>query len=82
MEGPLGNGSACYDAGMDGVSQELIAIVLVGIGLAGLILHLGKRIERIDPRLLVVMKELARTSGRLEGLGLAGRAEPSPGTGH
>ena len=66
---------------MDGLSQELIAIVLVGIGLAGLILHLGKRIDRIDARLLAVEKEQARTSGLLEGLGLTGRAEPHLGTG-
>ena len=66
---------------MDGLSQELIAIVLVGIGLAGLILHLGKRIDRLDVRLLAVGKEQARTSGLLEGLGLTGRAEPNHGSG-
>ena len=63
------------------LSQELIAIVLVSIGLAGLILHLGKRIDRLDVRLLAVENEQARTSGLLEGLGLTGRAEPSPGHG-
>ena len=73
--------TACYDPWMDGLSQELIAIVLVGIGLAGLILHLGRRIDRIDARLLAVEKEQARTSGLLEGLGLTGRAEPNLGTG-
>ena len=66
---------------MDGLSQELIAIVLVGIGLAGFILHLGKRIDRLDVHLLAVEKEQARTSGLLEGLGLTGRTEPSPGPG-
>ena len=66
---------------MADLSQELIAIVLVGIGLAGLILHLGKRIDRLDVRLLAVEKEQARTSGLLEVLGLTGRAEPSPGHG-
>ena len=66
---------------MDGLSQELIAIVLVGIGLAGLNLHPGKRIDRLDVRLLVDEKGQARTSGLLEGLGLTGRAEPSPGPG-
>ena len=66
---------------MDGPSRELIAIVLVGIGLAGLILHLGKRIDRVDARLLAVEKEQARTSGLLVGLGLTGRAEPHLGTG-
>ena len=76
-----GNGATCYDRRMAGLSQELIAIVLVGIGLAGLILHLGKRIDRLDVRLLAVEKEQARTFGLLEGLGLTGRAEPSPGHG-
>ena len=66
---------------MVNLSQELIAIVLVGIGLAGLILHLGKRIDRLDVRLLAVENEQARTSGLLEGLGLTGRAEPSSGHG-
>lgn len=67
---------------MAGVSEELIAIVLVGGGLAGPILDLGKRIDRIDSRLLAVGKEQARTSGLLEGLGLTGRAEPRPGPGN
>lgn len=67
---------------MDGLSRELIAIVLAGIGLAGLIPHLGKRIDRIDARLLAVEKEQARTSELLEGLGLSGRAEPNFGSGN
>ena len=66
---------------MDGLSRELIAIVLVGIGLAGLIVHLGRRIARIDARLPAVEREQARTSRRLEGPGLTGRAEPGLGTG-
>ena len=55
------------------LSQEIIAVVIVGIGLAGLILQLGRRLEqridRIDARLLAVEKEQARTSGLLEGFG-------------
>ena len=66
---------------MDGPSQELVAIVPVGVGLAGLIVHPGRRIDRIDARLLAVETEQARTSGRLEGLGLTGRTEPNPGAG-
>lgn len=66
---------------MDGLSRELIAIVPVGVGLAGLVLRPGKRIARIDSCLLAVEKEQAHTSGLPEGLGLTGRVEPSPGTG-
>ena len=33
---------------------------------------------RLEDRILAVEKEQARTSGRLEGLGLTGRANPDP----
>ena len=63
------------------MSPETIAIIStvvgVGIALAGLLMHLGGRITRVEDRLGSVERELARTSGLLEGLGLTGRAEPA-----
>ena len=64
---------------MIGLPRELIATALAGVGPAGLILRLGTRVDRIDSRLLAVETEQARTYGLPECLGLAGRAEPSPG---
>ena len=70
--------SACYSAFM---SPELITIliaILAGwISLAGLVLRLGGRIDRMEIRLAAVEKETARIGGLLEGLGLTGRL-PAP----
>ena len=57
----------------------LIAILAGWISLAGLVLRLGGRIDRMEIRLAAVEKETARIGGLLEGLGLTGRlraAEP------
>ena len=50
-----------------------IAIVAGWISLAGLVLRLGGRIDRVESRLAAVEKETARIGGLLEGLGLTGR---------
>lgn len=52
------------------ISPELVAILLVGAALAGLVLN-GQ--NRIEDRLSVVEKAQAHTSGLLEGLGLTGQ---------
>lgn len=68
----------CY---IEPMSAELIAIliaILAGwISLAGLVLRLGGRIDRMEARLAAVAKETARIGGLLEGLGLTGRMQPS-----
>ena len=70
--------SQCYSVNM---SPDLIAIliaILAGwISLAGLVLRLGGRIDRMEARLAAVEKETARIGGPLEGLGLTGRVQPS-----
>lgn len=66
---------------MKSISAELIAILAVGITLAGLILVGQHRLEdrllagqhRLEDRLLSVEKEQARTRGLLEGIGLTGQ---------
>ena len=57
------------------MSPELIAILAGWISLAGLMLRLGGRIDRVEARLAAVEKETARIGGLLEGLGLVGRAQ-------
>lgn len=57
----------------------LIAILAGWISLAGLVLRLGGRIDRMEIRLAAVEKETARIGGLLEGLGPTERlraAEP------
>lgn len=58
------------------IGSSVGSILLVGLALAGLLMHLAARVTRIETRLLAVEKEQARTSGLLEGLGLTGRAAP------
>ena len=66
---------------MKHISAELIAILAVGVTLAGLILVGQHRLEdrllagqhRLEDRLLAVEKEQARMLGLLEGIGLAGQ---------
>ena len=55
----------------------LIAILAGWISVAGLVLRLGGRIDRMEIRLAAVEKETARIGGLLEGLGLTGRL-PAP----
>ena len=59
------------------MSPELIAILAGWISLAGLVLRLSGRIDRVEARLAAVEKETARIGGLLEGLGLTGRVHPS-----
>ena len=70
--------SPCYSVNM---SPDLIAILIAILGgwisLAGLVLRLGSRIDRMEARLAAVEKETARIGGLLEGLDLTGRAQPS-----
>ena len=65
-------GSPCYSRSM---TLELIAILAGWISLAGLMLRLGGRIDRVEARLAAVEKETARIGGLLEGLGLTGRVQ-------
>ena len=51
----------------------LVAIVAGWISLAGLVLRLGGRIDRVELRLAAVEKGTARVGGLLEGLALAQR---------
>ena len=60
------------------ITPEIIAIVAVGVALAGLVIR-GQ--HRLEDRLLAVEKEQARTSGMLEGLGITGRATQTPNHG-
>ena len=60
----------CYSGSM---SPELIAILAGWISLAGLVLRLSGRIDRIEARLTAVERQTARIGGLLEGLGLTGR---------
>ena len=46
------------------------------IPVAGLLLRLSGRIERVEARLDAVEKETARIGGLLEDLGLTGRMQP------
>ena len=70
--------------------EQLYAIIgssvgftlIVGIALAGLLIHLAGRITRVETRLLAVEKEQARTSGLLEVLGLTGRIDPATNAGN
>ena len=57
------------------MTLELIAILAGWISLAGLMLRLGGRIDRVEARLTAVEKETARIGGLLEGLGLTGRVQ-------
>ena len=57
------------------MSPELIAILAGWVSLAGLVLRLGGRIDRVETRLAAVEKETARIGELLEGLGLTGRAQ-------
>lgn len=63
---------------MTWITPEIIAIVAVGVALAGLVIR-GQ--HRLEDRLLAVEKEQARTSGLLEGLGITGRAAQTPNHG-
>ncbi len=49
------------------MSQELIAIIIAAIGLAGLILRQGQRIDRLDEHLADVRERMARIEGLIEG---------------
>ena len=60
----------CYSGSM---SPELIAILAGWISLAGLVLRLSGRIDRLEARLTAVERQTARIGGLLEGLGLTGR---------
>jgi len=60
------------------ITPEIIAIVAVGVALAGLVIR-GQ--HRLEDRLLAVEKEQARTSGLLEGLGITGRTAQTPNPG-
>ena len=64
--------SPCYIGTM---SPELIAILAGWISVAGLVLRLSGRIDRVEARLAAVEKETARIGGLLEGLGLTGRMQ-------
>ena len=57
------------------MTPELIAVLAGWISLAGLMLRLGGRIDRVEARLAAVEKETARIGGLLEGLGLTGRVQ-------
>ena len=57
------------------ITPEIIAIVAVGVALAGLVIR-GQ--HRLEDRLLAVEKEQARTSGLLEGLGITSRIAQPP----
>ena len=59
------------------MSPELIAILAGWISLAGLVLRLSGRLDRVEARLAAVEKETARIGGLLEGLGLTGRMQPA-----
>ena len=63
---------------MTWITPEIIAIVAVGVALAGLVI---RRQHRLEDRLLAVEKEQARTSGLLKGLGINGRAAHTPDRG-
>ena len=52
---------------------ELIAIIACWITLAGLVLRLSGRIDRVEARVTAVEKEYARIGGLLKGLELTGR---------
>ena len=64
--------SPCYIGAM---SPELIAILAGWISVAGLVLRLSGRIDRVEARFAAVEKETARIGGLLEGLGLTGRMQ-------
>ena len=55
------------------MSLELIAIIACWVSLAGLVLRLGGRIDRVEVRVAAVEKENARIGGLLKGLELTGR---------
>ena len=55
---------------MESNTEIILAIVAVGLALAGLILTTS---GRLGARLTAVEKETARMAGLLEGLGLTGR---------
>ena len=57
------------------MSPELIAILAGWIPVAGLVLRLSARIDRVEARLAAVEKETARIGGLLEGLGPGGRMQ-------
>ena len=63
---------------MTWITPEIVAIVAVGVALAGLVIR-GQ--HRLEDRLLAVEKEQARTSGLIEGFGITGRAGPTPNHG-
>ena len=66
----------CYIALMSpDLITILIAILAGWVSLAGLVLRLGGRIDRVESRLAAVEKETARIGGLLEGLGFTGRAQ-------
>ena len=64
------------------IGSSVGSTLIVGIALAGLLIHLAGRITRVETRLLAVEKEQARTSGLLEVLGLTGRSDPATNAGN
>ena len=62
------------------MSPEIIAIIGTGIALAGLILHQGMRIDRLDQGQADLRERMAKLEGLLEGLreAIAGRSPPAP----
>ena len=63
---------------MTWITPEIVAIVAVGVALAGLVIR-GQ--HRLEDRLLAVEKEQVRTSGLIEGFGITGHAGPAPNRG-
>lgn len=65
----------------------MIAAATIGTGIAlaalnvALFAWLRNGLNRLEDRFLAVEKEQARTTGFLEGLGLFGRAMPTPDAG-
>ena len=60
------------------ITPEIVAIVAVGVALAGLVIR-GQ--HRLEDCLLAVEEEQARTSGLLEGLGIARGSAQTPSHG-
>lgn len=56
------------------VSNELIAIAIVGVGLAGFVWNLSRDVRRVE---VVLRERMARVEGLLEGLrdSISGRRE-------
>lgn len=64
----------CYGAAMSPETLAIVIAVVAGwISVAGLVLRLGGRLDRIEVRLAAVEKENARIGGLVKGLGLTQR---------